>query len=509
MTIDFWAMGREGEVVQELTREFERAESRHPGPGAADPLERGAREAADRLRRRCHAGRLPARQHLGSGVRGARCDHPARRPDRGLARARARGFLRRHRRDRTRSEAVSTACRGTSTHGSCSIGRTSWRAPAIRRRRAAGSEWRDAMARIKRLVGPEPMPSCCPGNEWAPVVILALAAGCGAVEGRCRVRQFPRPGLSQGARLLSLDCSGTGSPRPRPAPRSPICIRSSRTVASHVHHRPLEPRRVRRALPAALQDAWWTAPMPAPDGDWPGVSLAGGASLAIHRGSAHKEAAWKLIEFLAAHGAADPLLPAERQPAGADRGLAGPGAGRRSARARLLRAAAAGPSRPRRSPSGSRSRPRIARRVEQAGARREPAPRRRSRRSMPTSIRSSRSAAGCSTVARPERPRRRRSRARAGAGRGMVSAGFWFALPGARADRGVLRPPGRGRPRAQPHRFRHLCARPSRVPALRRARATTAGCSRTRCSGGRCSTPSISCWWADRSRFSSRSARRS
>ena len=40
--------------------------------------------------------------------------------------------------------------------------------------------------------------------------------------------------------------------------------------------------------------------MPAPEGGYPGLSLAGGASLAIHRGSPHQDAAWQLIEFLAA-----------------------------------------------------------------------------------------------------------------------------------------------------------------------------------------------------------------
>ncbi|TMB58118.1 MAG: extracellular solute-binding protein, partial [Deltaproteobacteria bacterium] len=41
-----------------------------------------------------------------------------------------------------------------------------------------------------------------------------------------------------------------------------------------------------------------TAPLPAPDDRYPGVSLAGGASLAIARGSGRKEAAWQLVEFL-------------------------------------------------------------------------------------------------------------------------------------------------------------------------------------------------------------------
>lgn len=54
-----------------------------------------------------------------------------------------------------------------------------------------------------------------------------------------------------------------------------------------------------RRLPPELEDAWDTAPMPAPDGKpWPGASLAGGASLALFRGSKHPDEAWKLIAYL-------------------------------------------------------------------------------------------------------------------------------------------------------------------------------------------------------------------
>lgn len=41
---------------------------------------------------------------------------------------------------------------------------------------------------------------------------------------------------------------------------------------------------------------WAAAPLPGPDG--PGVSLAGGASLVLFRGSRQKDAAWKFIEYL-------------------------------------------------------------------------------------------------------------------------------------------------------------------------------------------------------------------
>ncbi len=54
----------------------------------------------------------------------------------------------------------------------------------------------------------------------------------------------------------------------------------------------------RRRLPEALQDDWATAPMPGPTGPASGVSLAGGSSLVLFRGSKHKDEAWKLIEFL-------------------------------------------------------------------------------------------------------------------------------------------------------------------------------------------------------------------
>jgi multiple sugar transport system substrate-binding protein len=51
-----------------------------------------------------------------------------------------------------------------------------------------------------------------------------------------------------------------------------------------------------RRLPPELAGRWMTAPLPGPDG--PGMSIAGGASLAIFRGSRHPAEAWQLVEFL-------------------------------------------------------------------------------------------------------------------------------------------------------------------------------------------------------------------
>jgi multiple sugar transport system substrate-binding protein len=53
---------------------------------------------------------------------------------------------------------------------------------------------------------------------------------------------------------------------------------------------------LKRRLPAEQQDSWMTGPLPGPDG--PGASIAGGSSLVVFRSSRHKVAAWQLIEFL-------------------------------------------------------------------------------------------------------------------------------------------------------------------------------------------------------------------
>ena len=47
-----------------------------------------------------------------------------------------------------------------------------------------------------------------------------------------------------------------------------------------------------------LQDKWMTAPLPGPDANTKGISLAGGSSLVVSQRSKHKVEAWKLIEFL-------------------------------------------------------------------------------------------------------------------------------------------------------------------------------------------------------------------
>jgi multiple sugar transport system substrate-binding protein len=52
----------------------------------------------------------------------------------------------------------------------------------------------------------------------------------------------------------------------------------------------------KRRLPARVQGDWATAPLPGPDG--PGAAIGGGSSLVMFRTSRHKQEVWQLIEFL-------------------------------------------------------------------------------------------------------------------------------------------------------------------------------------------------------------------
>jgi multiple sugar transport system substrate-binding protein len=53
---------------------------------------------------------------------------------------------------------------------------------------------------------------------------------------------------------------------------------------------------LRRRLPPELQASWGCAAMPGPQG--PGASIAGGASLVVHRHSPRQDAAWRFVEYM-------------------------------------------------------------------------------------------------------------------------------------------------------------------------------------------------------------------
>ena len=120
------------------------------------PVDRGAREAADGLRRRRAARPLPARQHVAARAqrarraRAARCSRsraPASRATTTSPASSTRTSCRR------RAATASSACRGTSTRACSSIAATCCARPATRSRRRAGPSGATRCARSGRHGG--------------------------------------------------------------------------------------------------------------------------------------------------------------------------------------------------------------------------------------------------------------------------------------------------------------------------------------------------------------------
>jgi multiple sugar transport system substrate-binding protein len=158
--------------------------------------------------------------------------------------------------------------------------------------------WADAMARVQARQGSERYALLLPRDEWEMPVILALQLGARLLRdddqwGNFRSNAFrkafefyldlfghqfaPRTGMTQIANLYQDFAGGA------------FCFYVTG---------PWNIGEFRRRLPPSLEGRWATAPMPDPDDVYPGVSIVGGASLAIFRGSTHKDAAWKMIEYL-------------------------------------------------------------------------------------------------------------------------------------------------------------------------------------------------------------------
>jgi len=160
------------------------------------------------------------------------------------------------------------------------------------------TEWLAAMAAVKALPGEDRYALLLPMNEWQVPAILGLQMGAELLRDGARFGNFRSDAFRRSFRFY-LDIFRQGY---APAVSEAQIANLYREFASGYFAMyitgPWNIGEFERRLPKALQDRWATAPMPAPDGNYPGVSLAGGASLAIARSSSRKDQARKLIEFL-------------------------------------------------------------------------------------------------------------------------------------------------------------------------------------------------------------------
>jgi len=161
------------------------------------------------------------------------------------------------------------------------------------------TEWMAIMDRLKKQSkDPHFYPLLMPTNEWPQPVLLASQLGAELVTEDARAKFSDKRFVDAFSFYLDIYRRGY----------APV-IGSSQVANLYQQFGagefamfmsgPWDVGNLRDRLSKEQQGKWSTAPLPAPDGTpYPGVSLSGGSSLVLFRSSKKQAASWKLIEFL-------------------------------------------------------------------------------------------------------------------------------------------------------------------------------------------------------------------
>jgi multiple sugar transport system substrate-binding protein len=159
------------------------------------------------------------------------------------------------------------------------------------------SDWLNALRRLKAQSGHAPL--LLPFSEWQTLIALSLQQQAGLLRDDGRYGDFNQPdfraAFSFYLRLFHEGLAEVGGE-----------LRSGNLYQAFADGRiamlvsgPWNVGEFERKMPAALQNAWATAPLPVPDGaPYPGFSIAGGASLAMRSDDPHPAAARALLAYL-------------------------------------------------------------------------------------------------------------------------------------------------------------------------------------------------------------------
>lgn len=160
------------------------------------------------------------------------------------------------------------------------------------------SEWTEAMQRIQTQKKSR-WGILLPTTEWEPIVNLALTNGStiltpDGTRGAFRQKEF----AEAFAFYISMYRRGFAPALSNTQIANLYQQFAQGDFAMYISG-PWNVGEFKRRLPENMQNNWATAPLPARDASSPtGISMAGGSSLVIFRASPNKAAAQKLIEFL-------------------------------------------------------------------------------------------------------------------------------------------------------------------------------------------------------------------
>ncbi|MGD9765517.1 MAG: sugar ABC transporter substrate-binding protein [Candidatus Binatia bacterium] len=170
-----------------------------------------------------------------------------------------------------------------------------WDAPP-----AGWEEWRRALACVKSRVGPRRYALLLPVTEWQVPVIFAWQHGARLLRGNAEYGNFRAGPFHQSFMFYLSFFRERLAPAEAEGQIANLYQDFAQGFFSAYITGPWNLGEFRTRLPEGLQAAWDTAPMPGLGENEVGISIAGGASLALFSGSPHPEAAWQLIEYLSA-----------------------------------------------------------------------------------------------------------------------------------------------------------------------------------------------------------------
>jgi multiple sugar transport system substrate-binding protein len=162
---------------------------------------------------------------------------------------------------------------------------------------ATWSEWLATLSALQKRAGEGQTAIFLPLNEPEPLLALALQQDEPLLRDGDRFGNFRSAGFRRALGFyVELFTQGL-APKAGSTQIANLWDEFARGSFVFYVSGPWQIGELKRRLPAELAGSWMTAPLPGRDG--PGASLAGGSSLVMFARSAKKAAAWQLIEYLA------------------------------------------------------------------------------------------------------------------------------------------------------------------------------------------------------------------
>jgi len=136
-----------------------------------------------------------------------------------------------------------------------------------------------------------------PTNEWAPFIIFGLQAGANILRDNNSRGNFSSEEFKTAFEFLIRFHKENLAPVGISQVTNVYQAFANEYFSMYISG-PWNINEFRKWMIGNLADKWMTAPLPSKDDNYPGVSLAGGASLVIFKNSKHKSETWKFIEYL-------------------------------------------------------------------------------------------------------------------------------------------------------------------------------------------------------------------